>query len=56
MVDNCWVKSQSEEEHDSLMFNKTSGLRMPEFDDKLYDNKEMLNKINKLLIEKYSMK
>jgi hypothetical protein len=27
-----------------------------EEDDKLYDNKEMLNKINKLLIEKYSMK
>ena len=27
-----------------------------EEDDKLYDDKEMLNKINKLLIEKYSMK
>ena len=27
-----------------------------EEDDKLYDEKEMLNKINKLLIEKYSMK
>jgi hypothetical protein len=27
-----------------------------ETDDKLYDDREMLNKINKLLIGKYSMK
>jgi hypothetical protein len=27
-----------------------------ETDDKLYDDKEMLNKINKLLIGKYNMK
>ena len=39
MVDNCWVKSQSKEEHDSLMFNKTSGLRMPEFDYKLQESR-----------------